>query len=192
MKKRKVDRLSDFKRMSGRKPQRKNVGDISELTRKRSVGIGLLNLQGKSEKGVEDLKRMVEMKDLQIMCLVETHVRKEDKDGIEIPGFNSHQCLREGNEKRGGGLAILTRRGGIVFSRYQPSVKALELAYVAKERMWVTYSCQQEKTAVCCIYLACANKENSHVAWNKGILDVVRDEIFQLRGGVTEYWSKAI
>ena len=51
-------------------------------------------LPGISEKGVEDLKRMVKIKDLQIMCLVETHVRKEYKDGIEILGFDSHQCRR--------------------------------------------------------------------------------------------------
>ena len=143
MKKRNV--VSDFRRMTGRKLRRKDVEDISELTRKKSIGIGLLNMQGMSEKGIKDLKRMVEMKELESMCLVENHVRKEDKYGIEIPGFDSHQCRREGNEKRGGGLAILTRRGGIVFSRYQPSVIAMELAYTTKERMWITYCHSRRK-----------------------------------------------
>ena len=182
MKKRKVDRVSDFRRLAGRKLRRNDFEDMSELTRKKSFVIGLLNIQGVSEQGIEDLKRIVHLQDVQMLCLVETHVRKEDKDGISIPGFDSHQSLREGNEKKGGGLAILTRKGGIVFSRHQPSVKALELGYVTKERLWVTYSSQQDKTAVCCMYLACANKDNSHVAWNKGILKVVGEEIFHLRG----------
>ena len=92
--------MSDFRRLAGRKLRRKDVEDMSELTRKKTFGIGLLNIQGVSEQGIEDLKRIVHIQELEMMCLVETHVRKEDKHGIYIPGFDSHQSLREGTEKK--------------------------------------------------------------------------------------------
>ena len=44
------------------------------------------------------------------------HIRAEDKVGVELEGFDTHESLREGEEKKGGGLAILTRKkDGIVF-----------------------------------------------------------------------------
>ena len=170
------------KRINALKVRRNQEEAVAELTRKKSIGIGLLNLGGVSVQGMEDVKRMVQLKELDIMCLIETHKRKEDKTGVEIPGFQSYECRREGNEKKGGGLAILVRNGDMLFSRHQPSVKLVEHEYVLRERMWLTYSSIHGKTAICCIYLACSNKDRSHVAWNKGILDVVSEEVFKLRG----------
>ena len=118
MKRNKRARGTDSNRLNIQKLRRKRTDEASELTRKKSVGIGLLNMGGASEQGIEDVKRMVQVKDLNIMCLVETHIRKEDKEGIVIPGFQTHECGREGFEKKGGGLAILTRKGDVVFSRH--------------------------------------------------------------------------
>ena len=182
MKRKKPARGTDTRRLNLQKLRRRQEDEEVEPTRKKSVGIGLLNLGGMTTQGMEDVKRMVQLKDLDVLCLVETHVRKEDKEGVEVPGFQSHECRREGNEKKGGGLAILTRSGDMVFSRLQPSVKSIEYEYVTRERMWVTYSSKHGKTAVCCIYLACSNKDKSHVAWNRGILEVVGEEVFKLRG----------
>ena len=182
MKRCKRDRAADIRRLSRRKVLRKDVGDVTELTRKKTVGIGLLNINGVSVQSVQDIKRIVQVEELEILCLTETHVRKEDKHGVSIPGFDSHESLREGNEKKGGGLAILTRKGGIVYTRYRPKIASLDLEYVSRERLWVTYASEQSKTAVCVVYLACANKDRSHVPWNKGILKVVSEEVYQLRG----------
>ena len=70
------------------------------------------------------------------MCLVETHVRKEDRKGPSLEGFVTHQARREEGDKKGGGLAILVReRIGFAVLRYRPDIKCERLGYVAKERM---------------------------------------------------------
>ena len=115
----------------------------------KTLGIGMLNLRGKSEQTIEDLKQIVVLQDLDVLCLVETHVRAEDKEGVKLEGFDSHESRREGAEKKGGGLAILTRvKDGIVFARHKPRISTGRLAYVDRERLWVMYKSKYGKTAM--------------------------------------------
>ena len=182
MKNRSRPHLANLKRQILRKSIAQNPQN-EVLTRKRTLGVGLQNIRGKTDQTIEDLKIVVTRLDLDVLCLVETHIRAEDKVGVELEGFDTHESLREGEEKKGGGLAILTRRkDGIVFSRHRPNIKMGKLAYVDKERLWVTYKSKNEKTAICCVYLACENQNKLHVSWNSGIVEVLTEEIFDLRG----------
>ena len=154
-----------------------------EVTKKPVIGIGVLNMQGKSRQGMEDVRRAVISQDLDIVCLTETHVRKEDKKGPSIEGFDTHQACREGGDKKGGGLAILTKKiDGIAFTRYRPQIKNESLGYVDKERCWITYQSQGGKTAVCCLYLGCHNSDGRHDRHNEGIYEVLSEEVHTLRG----------
>ena len=157
-----------------RKRKNRQENDVQVVERKETLGIGLLNMQGKSRQGMEDVRRAVVTQDLDIMCLVETHVRKEDRKGPSIEGFVTHQACREGGDKKGGGLAILAReRKGIAYTRYKPNIKSEELGYVDKERMWILYGSQRGKTAVCCVYLGCHNSDGRHDRHNEGIYKVL-------------------
>ena len=153
------------------------------VEKEQTIGIGLLNMQGKSRKGMEDLERAVKVEGLDVLCLVETHSRKEDRKGPSIEGFVAHQARREGTDKKGGGLAILVRdKKGIAFSRLKPDIKCERLGYVAKERMWLTYESQGGKTAICCVYMGCQSSDGRHDAHNAGIYEVLSEEVYTLRG----------
>ena len=166
-----------------RKKKNRAKNEVETVTREQSLVIGMLNMQGKSVLGMEDVKRAIEVRDINVMCLVETHVRSEDRDGPKIEGFNTHQLCREGGDKKGGGLAILTREKDVVtYSRYSPTIVNPSLAYVNKERMWVTVESQGGKTAICCVYLGCHNADGRHEEHNKGIYKVVAEEVYTLRG----------
>ena len=117
----------------------RNMRNVQVFEMEQTIGIGLLNMQGKSRKGMEDVERAVKVQGLDVLCLVETHVRKEDRKGPSIEGFITHQARREGTDKKGGGLAILVRdKKGIAFTRLKPDIKCERLGYVSKERMWLT------------------------------------------------------
>ena len=163
--------------------KRKNMKNVQVVERKLTIGIGLLNMQGKSVKGMEDVARAVTVEDLDVMCLVETHVRKEDRKGPALKGFVTHQACREGADKKGGGLAVLVKeRNGIAFTRYKPDIKCERLGYVAKERLWLTYQSQGGKTAICCVYMGCQSSDGRHDRHNDGIYEVLSEEIYTLRG----------
>ena len=177
------NRLRDRHRECIRKRKNRGAHEVEVVERKETVGIGLLNMQGKSRTGMEDVRRAVADKDLDFMCLVETHVRKEDRRGPSIEGFETHQACREGQDKKGGGLAILARkRKGIAFTRYKPNIKSEGLGYVNKERLWLTYQSQGGKTAIGCVYLGCQSSDGRHDRHNAGIYEVLADEIYTLRG----------
>ena len=121
--------------------------------------------------------------DVDVMCIVETKKRREDKDKIKMKGFDVHEARRSDadGDKQGGGLAILTRKDGIVFKRYSPEIEEKDHQFVEKERLWVTYDSKKGKTAVCCVYLGCQNSTDSHGQWNKHILSVLSREVYDLR-----------
>ena len=163
----------------------KNRGNKSTevVSRKQGLGIGTFNMNGKSVQGMEDIKRAMISRDVEVMCLVETHVRKEDKKGPSVEGYDMHQSCREGGDKKGGGLAILTKKGSrLAFKRYSPKIENARLSYVNKERMWVTYESQHGKTAIGCVYLGCHNDDGRHDEHNEGIYKVLAEEVYILRG----------
>ena len=169
--------------------KRKKAADQGQegVAKRRSLmGIGMLNLGGLKEQGMLNVKQAIDERELDIFCLIETKLDKEDLKKIEKEGFEVFEERREkaNKDKKGGGLAILTRQKvGVSFRRLRPEIKDSTLAYVNKERLWVTYDSQGGKTAVCCIYMACNdNKENTCADWNGGIYKVLSNEIFKLRG----------
>ena len=166
-----------------KKTKYRNDEKTEAVSRNRILGIGTFNMNGKTVKGMEDVKKAVTGQDISIMCLVETHVRKEDRKGPNIEGYDTHQACREGNDKKGGGLAILTKKGsGLAFKRYSPEIANVGLSYVNKERMWITYESLRGKTAVCCVYLGCHNDDGRHKEHNRGIYKVLSEEVYALRG----------
>ena len=154
------------------------------LLRKKSLAVGLLNVNGYSQTTANDVEVALSNQDVDVMCIVETKKRAEDKDKIKMKGFDVHETRRADadGDKQGGGLAILTRKkDGIVFKRYSPDIKEKECAFVDKERLWVTYDSKKGKTAVCCVYLGCQNSTDSHGQWNDYILAVLASEVYDLR-----------
>ena len=154
------------------------------LIRKKSLSVGLLNVNGYSQTSAKDVEDAMSKLDVDVMCIVETKMRTEDREKIKMKGFDVYETRRADadGDKQGGGLAIFARRkDGIIFKRYDPEIKEEDLAFVNKERLWVTYDSKVGKTAVCCIYLGCQNSSDSHGQWNDDILSVLASEVFELR-----------
>ena len=161
-------------------------GEEGVVRRRNSLGIGMLNLDGVKEQGMMNIGEAINKKELDVFCMIETKLVKEDRKKIEKEGFDVFEQRREkaNNDKKGGGLAILMRKkAGVAFKRFHPVIQDPRLAYVEKERMWITYDSQGGKTAICCVYMACnENQGISCVDWNEGIYKVLSAEIFKLRG----------
>ena len=154
------------------------------VLRKKSISIGLLNVNGYSDVTAKDVEDAVSRQDIDIICVVETKKRLEDRDKIRMKGFDVHETRRADvdEDKHGGGLAIFTRKkDGIIFNRYNPEIKDENQSFVNKERLWVTFDSKKGKTAVCCLYLGCQNSADSHGKWNEDILSVVSSEVLNLR-----------
>ena len=166
-----------------RKTKNRGNKGTEAVSRSKVLGIGVWNMNGKSVRGMEDVTSAVQDQNISVMCLVETHVRKEDRKGPVIEGFDTHQACREGGDKKGGGLAILTKKAtGLAFSRYAPRIVNPSLSYVNTERLWITYGSQHGKSAICCVYLGFHSDDGRHVKHNKGIYKVLSEEIYTLRG----------
>jgi exonuclease III len=122
---------------------------------------------------------------MDIVCLVETHLRHEDKKKIKVKGFDVFEVRRadaEGDLK-GGGIAVLARqKDGIIFKMHSPKIVDPECKFVDKERLWVTYDSVGSRTAVCAVYLGFQATDDRHGDKNDKILKVLAEEIFWLRG----------
>ena len=163
--------------------------DHETLSRKKQIVIGMLNVEGCKDQGMADVEAAVVSRGIDVMVLVETHRRREDKEKLRMKGFEVFETRRVTAEKdkKGGGLAMMVKKeDGLVCSRYQPKISNPDLGYVDKERIWVTTSTNDAKTAICGVYLACfvagAPRERQAGPWNDGILEVLTEEIFKLRG----------
>ena len=173
-----------------RKSDESNMAaDVEVMKRKNKMTIGMLNVEGCKEQGMVDVEAAVLSRDMDIMILIETHMRKEDKLKLSLRGYEVFETRRAtaDKDKKGGGLAMMVRKkDGMVCSQYKPKISNPDLAYVEKERMWLTTSTSEAKTAVCAVYLACyvsgAPRERQAGPWNDGILEVLTEEIFKLRG----------
>ena len=160
--------------------------EMRAVTRKTSLGIGCLNVNGLKETTIMDIKSAMAEKDLDVVCLQETKRRLEDvKMKIRIGGCEVFESRRSvsNDDKEGGGLAVITKqKDGILFSRYSPEIGNPDLGYVDKERMWVIYESKAGKTAICNVYLGYQDADDRHGEWNEGILSVLEKEVFILRG----------
>ena len=70
---------------------------------------------------------------------------------------------------------------GVKFKKHSPSISQKDLNYVANGRLWVTYQSQHGKTALCTVYLGFHHTNGRHYEWNKGILEVLAEEVRDLR-----------
>ena len=118
------------------------------LLRKKSLAVRLLNVNGYLQTTANDVEITMSKQDVDVMCIVETKTRREDKDKIKVKGFDVHKTRRSDadSDKQGGGLAILRRKDGIVFKRNSPEIEEKEHRFVEKERLWVTYDSKKGKT----------------------------------------------
>ena len=154
------------------------------LDRRKFVRSACLNVNGWSDQSRFDVLAAIESKNVDVFSLVETHSRREDKDKLKIPGFEVFQCRRQEatGDKKGGGIACLVRKSaGVKFKKFSPNIPRAELNYVSNERLWITYQSQHGKTAICTVYLGFHHNDGRHLDWNKGIFEVLTDEVRELR-----------
>jgi hypothetical protein len=167
-----------------RRKMRMEADSVEMLRRKSTMNLGMLNMEGWKEQKMMDVRGAMRVRDLDTMVLIETHLRRESNEKIKVKGCEVFESRRSDAEKdkKGGGLAIICRKKeGVVFSQHKPNVKDPNLAYINKERIWVTTTTPGGKTAICGVYLACQAKDNHHIRWNEGIYRVLSEEIFALR-----------
>ena len=154
------------------------------LDRAKIVRLGCLNSDGWNEQKEFDVQAAIEAKNLDVYTVVETHFMKGERKKINIPGFEVFECRRDKarHDKKGGGVACLVRKSmGVSFTRYNPVISKPELSYVDSERLWVTYNSQHGRTAVGSIYLGWNADDGRHEAWNRGIYEVLSEEVRGLR-----------
>ena len=163
---------------------RKNRAENNQiLDRRRVLRLGCLNADGWKDQTEFDILAAIETKNLDVFSVNETHFRKGDKK-LQVPGFTVFESRRdEGrHDKKGGGIACLVRKSmGVAFKKFSPQISKPVLNYVDSERLWVTYQSQQGKSAICSLYLGFNAGDGRHEAWNRGIYEVLSEEVLQLR-----------
>ena len=155
------------------------------VERARTLKIGMLNINGWKPEREVDVRAVVESQGLDIMCIVESKMRAEDRKKITLKGYKVFEQRRSDADadRKGGGLAMLiSDAGGVIAHRYSPDIAEPTLAYVAKERLWVRYDSAQGKTAICAAYLGFQSTTDKYADWNDGIYRVLSKEVFTLRG----------
>ena len=140
---------------------RESYGVVEE---KKTLRASFLNVDGLSEATLEDVKHTVRLKTPDVVFLVETKRRLEDTSiDISIPGYKLHESLRSdlADDKDGGGIAVYTKLSdGILFKLHTPDIVDPGAAFVANERVWITFESQSFKTAMCGLYLGCQYGDN--------------------------------
>lgn len=158
---------------------------VGILSRKKGLGISLLNVDGLSDDALLDVENTLVTEHPDICILLETKRRFEDDDtDIAIDGYDVLERKRSdaAGDKAGGGLAMFTRRGeGLVYKEHSPRISNPAHAFVNNERMWVTVQSHSRKTAVCAVYMGFQAQDDRHGDWNDIIYDVLRSEIHDLR-----------
>ena len=145
--------------------------------------MAFLNVNGISDQTKFDVEAAIEARDIDVFSLAETKLRSTDREKLEFEGFEVLESRRDPGDKQGGGLACLMRRSsGVGFNRITPTIENANLKYVDKERLWISYQSAKGKTAVATVYLGFNHADNRHVEWNRGIFQVLSEEIRSLRG----------
>ena len=153
------------------------------LDRRKFLRIGSLNADGWSEQTEFDVLAAIEAKNLDVFSVSETHFTRSDKV-LKLPGYTVFECKRDAGrgDKKGGGIACIVRKSmGVSFKKFSPNINKPELNYVDAERLWVTYQSQQGKSAICSLYLGFNAGDGRHEAWNRGIFEVLSEEVLELR-----------
>ena len=165
------------------KHRKNRLANGHTLDRRRFLRIGSLNADGWSEQTEFDVLAAIEAKNLDVFSVSETHFTRGDKS-LRLPGFTVFECRRDAGrgDKKGGGVACLVRKSmGVAFKKFSPPINKPELNYVDSERLWVTYQSQQGKSAICSLYLGFNAGDGRHEDWNRGIFEVLSEEVVELR-----------
>ena len=190
---RKINSTDDYQRWRNRTrrtqskthQRMKQKGQIGVIDRKKSLRIGLLNVDGLSSSTLEDVQSAIDRKSLDVCILLETKRRHEDIGiDIAIPGYDVKEIRRSdaADDKGGGGLAYYTKQAdGVLFREYSPPIADPALHYARTERFWITVDSLQTKTAICGAYFGCQYPDDRHGPWNDGLLQVLQQESIALR-----------
>ena len=158
---------------------------VGVLNRKKTLKTCFLNVDGLGDVTLEDIKETVNIKNPDLMILVETK-RREEEIGfdISIPGYNLHERRRSdtAEDKGGGGIAVYTKLAdGVLFNIHTPNISNPDAAFVANERVWITVESELCKTAICGLYLGCQYSDDRNADWNTLIYQTLQEESFHLR-----------
>ena len=158
-------------------------GEKTAVNRRKSLKLGCLNVDGWSDQSKHDVLLAIESRNLDIFSVIETHRKTgddESRNKLKVKGFDVFECRRKQEDKKGGGIACLVKNSsGVIAREYAPEIIEKELKYVSRERLWVLCESQQQKTAICSIYIACQG--DHHLQWNRGIYEVLSKEVVVLR-----------
>ena len=175
-------RMQDLKRKSARRGEEKAARVVD---RRRILKTGLLNVNGWKQGKDEDICQTIVSENLDVVGLLETKLRLEDRKKIEVAGYKAFETRRcdADVDKPGGGLCMLVRdTQDLIFRAFKPKIADPKLQFVEKERLWVTYESQHGKTALGLVYLGFQAGDDRHALWNLDILNILENEIFALRG----------
>ena len=152
------------------------------------INVASLNVNGLTENSKEDVKAAIRSRALDVIGLSETKWRREGREEFKLAGFDVHEARRsdiendEGKKiRKGGGLMVLTRKGGMGFKRLCLSIKDKAKSFVECERIWVEYSTVRGSTALCFPYFGFQAVDDRHGLWNDTMYEVLEDEITDLR-----------
>ena len=156
----------------------KNVVD-----KRKSMRLAFQNVNGFTSNTEHDILETIESRSIDLFSLAETKLNTASKKKISLKGFEVFECRRDPDDKNGGGLACIARKSSAVgFSKLSMNISDPNLQYVSKERMWVSYQASEGKTAVATVYLGFNHNDERHLEWNEGILEVLSEEVKELRG----------
>ena len=115
------------------------------------------------------------------MALSETFGREEAPCEVpDIPGYEVWNTERSGNDKQGGGLALIYRNT-LNVHRHEPTVPD-NFDYVKKERQWLLIISGSLRCAFLHCYLACQTTRNdTYIQWNEDMFSLLSDEAMHLK-----------
>ena len=97
-----------------------------------------LNCNSLTEETIHDLTCAASSKSVNVICLTETHLRREQNIVHHtIDGFNLFESRRSdvSEDKGGGGLAVYCRDDGPLFKLHNPSILNPMCAFVNNEEL---------------------------------------------------------
>ena len=164
----------------------KKLANLNQGNRKTQLKIGLLNVDHLSLSTYHEVVTTIQAEDPDIVFLLETFRTVEDShDDLSLPNYIYHEALRSevAEDKSGGGIVAFCKISeGLHFVRYDPVIDCPQEHFVAKERLWVTITNDnQKKTAICGVYLACQLPDDKYGQWNELIYSRLQKEVIALR-----------
>ena len=117
----------------------------------------------------------------QVLALSETKCRPDTPSVMEpVPGNRTWRTERSGEDKAGGGLAILYR-DSLPAHQWNPEVPA-NFKYISNERQWLLLDNKVEKCAFLHVYIACqSSRSDSYLQWNEDLFHLLTHEAITLR-----------